>query len=83
MIKFDPPPQFGRPVLSVSGHHSAKLVTGQRRSGCQRALPRRQEGGRSAEEADRESNVSYRRDGGLTDSSTGVWAINRKRTKLW
>lgn len=52
--------QLGGPVLSVGGHHSAQLVAGQRCSGCEGPFPGCQQGGRAAEEADRESDVSYR-----------------------
>lgn len=54
-------------MLSVAGHHSAQLVTGQRCSGCEGPLPGCQEGGRAAEEAHRESNVGERGDGSNSD----------------
>jgi len=69
----NPGAQLGGPVLSLPRHRPAQLVTGQRRSGGQRSLPGRPEGGGAAEEADGESDVSRRRAEGC------VWATGRER----
>lgn len=57
------PLQRSGTVFAVGGHHSAQLVAGQRRSGGARPLPGRQQGGRAAEEAGRESSVSFHKGG--------------------
>lgn len=59
---YDHPPQHRGPVFTVSSHHSAQLVTGQRCSGCQRSLSRCHAGRRNAAEAYWEVNVSNVRD---------------------
>lgn len=76
------PPQRGGPVLAVGGHHSAQLVAGQRRSGGARPLPGRQQGGRAAEEADRESHVSFH-NGGATRVEQSQNERSSHLTTLW